>query len=46
LQQYLAWKGMGVEAVAGSGQVSGLLGEKLPMALYGSYLLIGRTPQA
>lgn len=46
LEQYLAWKGMDVEAATGSGQVSGLLGEKLPLALYGSYLLIARKPLA
>ena len=45
LTQYLAWKGMTVETVTGSGQVSSLLGDKLPMALYGSYLLVARKPQ-
>ena len=44
LGQFLAWKGLTVEKVTGSGQVSGLAGEKLPMFLYGSYLLIARKP--
>ena len=44
LRQFLAWKGLAVETVTGSGKVSGLVGEKLPMAVYGSYLLIARKP--
>ena len=44
LKQYLEWKGLEVETVVGSGRVSGLLGEKLPLALYGSYLLVARKP--
>ena len=44
LRQFLAWKGLIVETVTGSGQVSGLAGERLPMFLYGSYLLIARKP--
>jgi 2-polyprenyl-3-methyl-5-hydroxy-6-metoxy-1,4-benzoquinol methylase len=39
LRQFLAWKGLAVETVTGSGQVSGLFGEKLPLAIYGSYLV-------
>jgi SAM-dependent methyltransferase len=42
LRQYLEWKGLRVEKVTGSGQVSGLLGSRFPLALYGSYLLIAR----
>lgn len=44
LKQYLAWKGLDVETVTGSGRISGLLGEKLPLPLYGSYLLVARKP--
>lgn len=44
LRQYLAWKGMAVETVTGSGQVSSMLGGNMPMALYGSYLLMARKP--
>lgn len=42
LRQFLAWKGLTVETVTGSGQVSGLLGEKFPLFVYGSYLLVAR----
>lgn len=42
LRQLLAWKSLAVETVTGSGKVSGLFGEKLPLAVYGSYLLIAR----
>jgi 2-polyprenyl-3-methyl-5-hydroxy-6-metoxy-1,4-benzoquinol methylase len=45
LRQFLSWKGLEVRVVTGSGRVSGILGEKLPMFLYGSYLLIARKPQ-
>jgi len=45
LKQYLEWKGLQVESIAGSGRKSGLLGEKLPMALYSQYLLVARKPQ-
>ncbi len=44
LKQYLEWKGLEVETVIGSGRLSGLFGEKLPLALYGSYLLVARKP--
>jgi 2-polyprenyl-3-methyl-5-hydroxy-6-metoxy-1,4-benzoquinol methylase len=44
LRQYLRWKGLRVETVTGSGQVSGFLGEKLPLAIYGSYLLVAEKP--
>jgi SAM-dependent methyltransferase len=44
LRQYLAWKGWEVETVTGSGRVSARLGEKLPLALYGSYLVVARKP--
>lgn len=44
LRQFLAWKGLIVETVTGSGKVSGLAGERLPKFLYGSYLLIARKP--
>ncbi len=43
LKQYLEWKGLQVQTVTGSGRLSGLAGEKLPLALYGSYLLVART---
>jgi len=46
LKQYLEWKGLQVESIAGSGRKSGLLGEKLPMALYSQYLLVARKPQS
>jgi len=46
LKQYLEWKGLEVESIAGSGRKSGLLGEKLPMALYSQYLLVARKPQS
>jgi 2-polyprenyl-3-methyl-5-hydroxy-6-metoxy-1,4-benzoquinol methylase len=44
LRQYLEWKGFEVEKVTGSGRVSGVLGSRFPMTLYGSYLLIARKP--
>lgn len=44
LKQYLEWKGFEVEAVTGSGRLSGLIGEKLPLALYGSYLVVAKKP--
>jgi hypothetical protein len=37
-------EGLEVETVTGSGRLSGLIGEKLPLALYGSYLLAARKP--
>jgi hypothetical protein len=37
-------EGLKVETVTGSGRLSGLIGEKLPLALYGSYLLAARKP--
>ena len=46
LKQYLAWKGLEVETVTGSGPKSGLFGEKLPMALYSQYLLVARKPRS
>ena len=46
LKQYLEWKGLEVETIAGSGPKSGLLGEKFPMALYSQYLLIARKPRS
>jgi SAM-dependent methyltransferase len=46
LKQYLEWKGLEVETIAGSGPKSGFLGEKLPMSLYSQYLLIARKPQS
>jgi 2-polyprenyl-3-methyl-5-hydroxy-6-metoxy-1,4-benzoquinol methylase len=46
LKQYLEWKGLEVETVTGSGPKSGLLGEKLPMALYSQYLLVARKPRS
>ena len=45
LKQYLEWKGLAVETVAGSGPKSGLFGERFPMALYSQYLLIARKRQ-
>jgi 2-polyprenyl-3-methyl-5-hydroxy-6-metoxy-1,4-benzoquinol methylase len=44
LKQYLEWKGLEVETVTGSGRKSGLLGEKLPLAVYSQYLLVARKP--
>jgi 2-polyprenyl-3-methyl-5-hydroxy-6-metoxy-1,4-benzoquinol methylase len=44
LGQFLTWKGLAVRVIAGSGQVSRLLGERFPMFMYGSYLLIARKP--
>jgi len=44
LSQYLAWKGFTVETVTGSGRVSGVVGGRLPLALYGSYLLAAVKP--
>lgn len=43
--QFLGWKGLEVQAVTGSGQMSRLLGEKFPMSFYGSYLLVARKPR-
>jgi SAM-dependent methyltransferase len=45
LKQYLTWKGWEVKTVSGSGRLSGLIGEKLPLPVYGSYLLVARKPQ-
>ncbi|HTQ21893.1 class I SAM-dependent methyltransferase [Mycobacterium sp.] len=45
LRQYLEWKGLHVDVVTGSGQVSGVLGSRFPLALYGSYLLVARKPR-
>jgi 2-polyprenyl-3-methyl-5-hydroxy-6-metoxy-1,4-benzoquinol methylase len=45
LKQYLEYKGLEVETVTGSGPKTGLLGEKLPMALYSQYLLVARKPR-
>jgi SAM-dependent methyltransferase len=44
LKQYLTWKGWEIETVCGSGRLSGLIGEKLPLPVYGSYLLVARKP--
>jgi 2-polyprenyl-3-methyl-5-hydroxy-6-metoxy-1,4-benzoquinol methylase len=44
LGQYVAWKGFRIEAITGSGRVSGIAGSRLPLALYGSYLLAARKP--
>lgn len=44
LRQFLAWKGLEVEKVTGSGNVSRVAGEKLPLMLYGSYFLVARKP--
>jgi SAM-dependent methyltransferase len=44
LKQYLTWKGWQVKTVSGSGRLSGLIGEKLPLPVYGSYLLVARKP--
>jgi 2-polyprenyl-3-methyl-5-hydroxy-6-metoxy-1,4-benzoquinol methylase len=46
LKQYLTWKGWEVKTVSGSGKLSGLIGEKLPLPVYGSYLLVARKPLA
>jgi len=46
LRQFLTWKGLTVETVTGSGRVSGLVGEKLPLACYGSYLLMASKQRA
>jgi 2-polyprenyl-3-methyl-5-hydroxy-6-metoxy-1,4-benzoquinol methylase len=45
LRQYLEWKGLEVETIAGSGPKSGLLGEKFPMAVYSQYLMVARKPR-
>ena len=44
LAQYLTWKGWQIMTVAGSGRLSALIGEKLPLPVYGSYLLVARKP--
>jgi SAM-dependent methyltransferase len=44
LKKYLSWKGWQVETVTGSGRSSVLLGERFPLALYSSYLLIAARP--
>jgi len=44
LSKYLTWKGWQVETVTGSGRSSVLLGEKFPLALYSSYLLVAASP--
>jgi 2-polyprenyl-3-methyl-5-hydroxy-6-metoxy-1,4-benzoquinol methylase len=44
LKQYLTWKGWEVKTVGGSGRLSSLIGEKLPLRVYGSYLLVARKP--
>ncbi len=44
LTQYLTWKGWQVKTVGGSGRLSGLIGEKLPLPVYGSYFLVARKP--
>jgi cyclopropane fatty-acyl-phospholipid synthase-like methyltransferase len=45
LKQYLTWKGWEIETVSGSGRLSSLIGEKLPLPLYSSYLLVARKPE-
>lgn len=44
LNQYLAWKGFTAETVTGSGRVSRMVGARLPLCLYGSYLLVAVKP--
>jgi 2-polyprenyl-3-methyl-5-hydroxy-6-metoxy-1,4-benzoquinol methylase len=44
LTKYLSWKGWQVETVTGSGRPSILLGEKFPLSLYSSYLLVAVRP--
>jgi 2-polyprenyl-3-methyl-5-hydroxy-6-metoxy-1,4-benzoquinol methylase len=42
LSQYLRYVGFDIEVVTGTGRVSAVVGTRLPMFVYGSYLIVAR----
>ena len=44
LRQYLEYKGFRVKSIRGTGRVSRALGQRMPLAFYGSYLLVASRP--